>query len=181
MNYNLELKVLNQILILLSNKGYLDCPDYELSITFEEVGKFSCKIKRPNYSKREFIIKYPKIITDKNFYDMLRDYLIEQYDFNLKEYTTEEMSLLDTCVLFSILHEFGHIADYITRLNNGGDLVNRAELDELSKYWEVSKIPNIKARFTAYRNIDNEAHADEYAMMFMERYKIELQKIMKRA
>ena len=91
------------------------------------------------------------------------------------------MILLDTCVLFSILHEFGHIVDYITRLNNGGDLVNRAELDELSKYWEVSKIPNIKARFTAYRNIDNEAHADEYAMMFMERYKIELQKIMKRA
>ena len=50
----------------------------------------------------------------------------------------------------------------------------RAEMDELSKYWEVSKITDLKTRFTKYRQIDNEMHADELAMMIMERHHIEL-------
>ena len=167
--------LLTDILSLLSDKGYLSCPDYDISINFEEVGKFSCKIKRPTYSKREFIIKYPEQNKNKPFYNMLMDYLFEQYDFELDNWSKEnDIPLLETCVLFSILHEFGHIIDYINRINNGGDLVNRAEMDELSKYWEVSKITDLKTRFTKYRQIDNEMHADELAMMIMERHHIEL-------
>ena len=167
--------LLTDILSLLSDKGYFECPDYDISINFEEVEKFSCKIKRPTYSKREFIIKYPEQNKNKPFYNMLMDYLFEQYDFELDNWSKEnDMPLLETCVLFSILHEFGHIIDYINRINNGGDLVNRAEMDELSKYWEVSKITDLKTRFTKYRQIDNEMHADELAMMIMERHHIEL-------
>ena len=167
--------LLIDILSLLSDKGYFECPDYDISINFEEVGKFSCKIKRPTYSKREFIIKYPEQNKNKPFYNMLMDYLFEQYDFELDNWSKEnDIPLLETCVLFSILHEFGHIIDYINRINNGGDLVNRAEMDELSKYWEVSKITDLKTRFTKYRQIDNEMYADELAMMIMERHHIEL-------
>ena len=167
--------LLTDILSLLSDKGYLECPDYDISINFEEVWKFSCKIKRPTYSKREFIIKYSEQNKNKPFYNMLMDYLFEQYDFELDNWSKEnDIPLLETCVLFSILHEFGHIIDYINRINNGGDLVNRAEMDELSKYWEVSKITDLKTRFTKYRQIDNEMHADELAMMIMERHHIEL-------
>ena len=167
--------LLTDILILLTDKGYFECPDYDISISFEEVGKFSCKIKRPSYSKRVFTIKYSEQNKNKPFYNMLMDYLFEQYDFELDNWSKENnVPLLETCVLFSILHEFGHIIDYINRLNNGGDLVNRAEMDELSKYWEVSKITDLKTRFTKYRQIDNEMHADELAMMIMERHHIEL-------
>ena len=167
--------LLTDILTLLTDKGYFECPDYDISISFEEVGKFSCKIKRPSYSKRIFIIKYSEQNKNKPFYNMLADYLFEQYDFELDDWSKENnVPLLETCVLFSILHEFGHIIDYINRLNNGGDLVNRAEMNELSKYWEVSKITDLKTRFTKYRQIDNEMHADELAMMIMERHHIEL-------
>ena len=167
--------LLTDILTLLTDKGYFECPDYDISISFEEVGKFSCKIKRPSYSKRIFIIKYSEQNKNKPFYNMLADYLFEQYDFELDDWSKENnVPLLETCVLFSILHEFGHIIDYINKLNNGGDLVNRAEMNELSKYWEVSKITDLKTRFTKYRQIDNEMHADELAMMIMERHHIEL-------
>lgn len=167
--------LLTDILTLLTDKGYFECPDYDISISFEEVGKFSCKIKRPSYSKRIFIIKYSEQNKNKPFYNMLADYLFEQYDFELDDWSKENnVPLLETCVLFSILHEFGHIIDYINRLNNGGDLINRAEMNELSKYWEVSKITDLKTRFTKYRQIDNEMHADELAMMIMERHHIEL-------
>jgi hypothetical protein len=167
--------LLSDILSLLSDKGYISCPDYDISINFEEVGKFSCKIKRPTYSKREFIIKYPEQNKDKPFYDMLMEYLFVQYDFELDDWSKEnDIPLLETCVLFSILHEFGHIINYINRLNQGGDLAHRTEMDELSKYWEVSKITDLKTRFTKYRQIDNEMHADEIAMMLMERHHIEL-------
>lgn len=167
--------LLTDILSLLSNKGYLECPDYDISINFEEVGKFSCKIKRPTYSKREFIIKYPEKNKDKPFYDMLMEYLFIQYDFELSDWSEENnVPLLETCVLFSILHEFGHVINYIDRMNQGGDLAHRTEMNELSKYWEVSKITDLKTRFTKYRQIDNEMYADEIAMMLMERHHIEL-------
>ena len=175
MEFIIKKSLLNQILVLLTDKGYLKCDDYDISISFEEVGKFSCKIKRPSYSKREFIIKYPEKNKNREFNNMLMDYLFEQYDFELKDWSNKTgISLLETCILFSILHEFGHIIDYINRLNNGGDLVNRAEMNELSKYWEVSKIEDLKTRFTKYRQIDNEANADEMAMMIMERHMLEL-------
>ena len=107
------------------------------------------------------------------------EYLFNQYDFELKEWSDKAgIPLLDTCILFSILHEFGHIIDYINRLNNGGDLVDRAEMNELSKYWEVSKIEDRDLRFTRYRQIDNEANADELAMMIMERHMLELASIL---
>ena len=167
--------LLTDILSLLSDKGYLNCPDYDISINFEEVGKFSCKIKRPTYSKREFIIKYPEQNKDKPFYDMLMEYLFIQYDFELSDWSEENnVPLLETCVLFSILHEFGHVINYIDRMNQGGDLAHRTEMNELSKYWEVSKITDLKTRFTKYRQIDNEMYADEIAMMLMERHHIEL-------
>ena len=167
--------LLTDILSLLSDKGYLNCPDYDISVNFEEVGKFSCKIKRPTYSKREFIIKYPEQNKDKPFYDMLMEYLFEQYDFELSDWSEKNnVPLLETCVLFSILHEFGHVINYIDRMNQGGDLAHRTEMNELSKYWEVSKITDLKTRFTKYRQIDNEMYADEIAMMLMERHHIEL-------
>ena len=173
--YIIESKLLNQILALISNENYLICDGYDISIIFQEVGKFSCKIKRPTYSKRQIIIKYSRNNTEKEFYNMLMDYLFTQYNFELSNWSKETNTpLLDTCVLFSILHEFGHLIDYINRLNNGGDFTNRVEMDELSKYWEVSKISDIKDRFTAYRQIDNEKNADELAMMLMKRYKDEL-------
>ena len=179
MDFIIKKSLLNQILVLLTDKGYLKCPDYDISILFEEVGKFSCKIKRPTYSKREFIIKYPEKNKDRAFNNMLMEYLFNKYDFELKEWSDETgIPLLDTCILFSILHEFGHIIDYINRLNNGGDLVDRAEMNELSKYWEVSKIEDINLRFTRYRQIDNEANADELAMMIMERHMLELASIL---
>lgn len=167
--------LLTDILSLLSDKGYFECPDYDISINFEKVGKFSCKIKRPSYSKREFIIKYPEMNKDKPFYDMLMEYLFVQYDFKLDEWSKKnDVPLLETCILFSILHEFGHIINYIDRLNQGGDLAHRTEMNELSKYWEISKITDLKTRFTKYRQIDNEMYADELAMMIMERHHIEL-------
>ena len=167
--------LLTDILTLLNDKGYLKCPDYDISINFEKIGKFSCKIKRPTYSKREFIIKYPEQNKEKPFYDMLMEYLFEQYDFELSDWSNKnDVPLLETCVLFSILHEFGHIINYIDRLNQGGDLAHRTEMNELSKYWEVSKITDLKTRFTKYRQIDNEMYADEIAMMLMERHHIEL-------
>lgn len=171
--------LLANILSLLSNKGYLECPDYDISINFEEVGKFSCKIKRPTYSKREFIIKYPEQNKNKPFYNMLMDYLFEQYDFELDNWSKEnDIPLLETCVLFSILHEFGHVINYIDRMNQGGDLAHRTEMNELSKYWEISKITDLKTRFYAYRRIDNEMYADEIAMMIMERHRHELQALL---
>lgn len=171
--------LLTNILSLLSDKGYLNCPDYDISINFEEVGKFSCKIKRPTYSKREFIIKYPEQNKDKPFYNMLMDYLFEQYDFELDNWSKEnDIPLLETCVLFSILHEFGHVINYIDRMNRGGDLAHRTEMNELSKYWEISKITDLKTRFYAYRRIDNEMYADEIAMMIMERHSYELQALL---
>lgn len=171
--------LLTNILSLLSDKGYLNCPDYDISINFEEVGKFSCKIKRPTYSKREFIIKYPEQNKDKPFYDMLMEYLFVQYDFELDNWSKENaVPLLETCVLFSILHEFGHVINYIDRMNQGGDLAHRTEMNELSKYWEISKITDLKTRFYAYRRIDNEMYADEMAMMIMERHSYELQALL---
>ena len=171
--------LLIDILSLLSDKGYLECPDYDISINFEEVGKFSCKIKRPTYSKREFIIKYPEQNKNKPFYNMLMDYLFEQYDFELDNWSKEnDIPLLETCVLFSILHEFGHVINYIDRMNQGGDLAHRTEMNELSKYWEISKITDLKTRFYAYRRIDNEMYADEIAMMIMERHRHELQALL---
>ena len=171
--------LLTNILSLLSDKGYLNCPDYDISINFEEVGKFSCKIKRPTYSKREFIIKYPEQNKDKQFYNMLMDYLFEQYDFELDNWSKEnDIPLLETCVLFSILHEFGHVINYIDRMNQGGDLAHRTEMNELSKYWEISKITDLKTRFYAYRRIDNEMYADEIAIMIMERHRYELQALL---
>ena len=171
--------LLTDILSLLSNKGYLDCPSYDISVNFEEVGKFSCKIKRPTYSKREFIIKYPKQNKDKPFYEMLIEYLFVQYDFELSDWSEKNnVPLLETCVLFSILHEFGHVINYIDRMNQGGDLAHRTEMNELSKYWEISKITDLKTRFYAYRRIDNEMYADEIAMMIMERHRHELQALL---
>ena len=102
MDFIIKKSLLNQILVLLTDKGYLKCPDYDISILFEEVGKFSCKIKRPTYSKREFIIKYPEKNKDRAFNNMLMEYLFNQYDFELKEWSDETgIPLLDTCILFS--------------------------------------------------------------------------------
>lgn len=174
-SYNIDITLLSKILTLITDKGYLRCDDYDISITFEKTPKFGCKIKRPNYSKRVIIIKYQEKNKNKEFYTMLAEYLFDQYDFELKAWADElDTTYLTACVVFSILHEFGHVIDYITRLNNGGDLVDRAEMGELSKYWEVSKIPELKQRFAAYRRISNEANADEMAMMIMERHKLEL-------
>ncbi len=175
MEYIITKKLLNQILILITDKGYLKCDDYTISVAFEEVGKFSCKIKRPEHSKRDFVIKYPEMNKSREFDIMLSEYLFNQYDFEIDNWSKDnDVSLLEAHVIFNILHEFGHVIDYINRLNNGGDLVNRAEMNELSKYWEVSKIEDREKRFYAYRRIDNEAHADEIAMMIMERHKHEL-------
>ena len=63
-------------------------------------------------------------------------------------------------------------------MNQGGDLAHRTEMNELSKYWEISKITDLKTRFYAYRRIDNEMYADEIAMMIMERHRHELQALL---
>lgn len=180
MKYEIRENLLKDFLTVLSFDKYFKAEGYDIKISFEETTKFSTKIKRPSNDKREIIIKYPQYNKDKEFYNMLEDYLVDEYSFDLFLYAYQNnLSLIEVYTIFSICHEFGHVIEYINRINNGGDYLNRDEMIELSKYWEVSKIENLKERFYEYRKIDKELLADTKAISLMKQYKKEFQIIMK--
>ena len=179
MEYIIEESLLRKIFTLLNSNNYFNSDNYEINILFEETNKFSTKIKRPDNKRRDIIIKYPKHNVDRDFYTKLESYLRMEREFDLWVYSHKaNIEMITTYTLFSILHEFGHGIDYINRINNGGDYVNRDEMIELNKYWEVSKITDLNDRFIAYRKIDNEFAADNIAIRLMKDYKRELKLIL---
>lgn len=174
MNYVIEESLMKKVFLLLNTEGYFNSNAYIINVLFEETDKFSIKIKRPEHNKREFIIKYPHENIDRDFYKKLESYLKFEFNFDLWLYAYKnDLSTIGAYTLFSILHEFGHIIGYLDRINNGGDFINRDEMIELSKYWEVSKIKNLHERFSAYRKIDNEYIADNNALKIMKKYRNE--------
>ena len=180
MEYKIKRKLVSEIFHLLNKNSYFKSNDYIVNVSFEETNKFSTKIKRPSDKKRELIIKYPTQNNDREFYDKLEKYLKDEYTFDLFIYSFKnDMDMIETCTIFSILHEFGHVIEYIDRLNNGGDYLNRDEMIELSRYWEVSKIQNLDERFYYYRKIDKEAIADRNAIDIMKKFSNELKTIIR--
>ena len=178
MIYEIEYCKINNIYKLLDSMGYFKSDNYDIKFTFENTFKFGIKIKRPDYTHREMVVKYPSKNTNKEFYDMLYEYLKTEFEFDLVLYAfNNNIPVIGSYTLFSILHEFGHAIEYINRINNGGDYLDRQEMMELSKYWEVSKIEDKKERFYAYRKIDKEEIADKNAIMIMKKYNIKLQSV----
>jgi hypothetical protein len=178
MNFIIEESLMRKLFMLLNSNGHFNSNDYEINILFQEANKFSTKFKRNEQNKRDLVIKYPKHNKDREFYTKLESYLRLEREFDLWVYSyKQQLQLIETYTLFSILHEFGHVIEYIDRINHGGDYLNRDEMIELSRYWEVSKIQDLNERFIAYRKIDKEFVADGIAIQLMNEYKKELKLI----
>ena len=173
--YELNEDIVRRVYIILNSNNYFNISSgYNIDIQFQLADKYSNKIKRPTDKDRILILKYPKINRVKGFYMMLDNYLKLEYDFDLGDYSRKnKIDILKTYVLFSLLHEYGHMIEYIKRLNLQGDYTQTEELIIMNSYYNVSKIEDINIRFNHYRRIESEANADKMAMELMKKFKKE--------
>lgn len=116
-------------------------------------------------------IEFPGIFKDiDNFGTKLYWFFLEEYKFDILKYANDiEVSFEEVMVVFSLLHELGHMKQCLRDINKYGDFVSA--IVEIKERNEVNDLENDIERFLAYRRMNTETYADKNAIMMMKKYK----------
>ena len=116
-------------------------------------------------------IEFPGIFKDiDNFGTKLYWFFLEEYKFDMLKYANDiEVSFEEVMVVFSLLHELGHMKQCLRDINKYGDFISAiVETKERNK---INNLKNDEERFLAYRKMVTETYADQNAIMMMKKYK----------
>jgi hypothetical protein len=116
-------------------------------------------------------IEFPGIFKDiDNFGTKLYWFFLEEYKFDMLKYANDiEVSFEEVMVVFSLLHELGHMKQCLRDINKYGDFISA--IVEIKERNEVNDLENDIERFLAYRRMNTETYADKNAIMMMKKYK----------
>lgn len=116
-------------------------------------------------------IEFPGIFKDiDDFGTKLYWFFLEEYKFDMLKYANDiEVSFEEVMVVFSLLHELGHMKQCLRDINKYGDFISA--IVETKERNEVNDLENDIERFLAYRKMTTETYADKNAIMMMKKYK----------
>lgn len=116
-------------------------------------------------------IEFPGIFKDiDDFGTKLYWFFLEEYKFDMLKYANDiEVSFEEVMVVFSLLHELGHMKQCLRDINKYGDFISA--IVEIKERNEVNDLENDIERFLAYRKMTTETYADKNAIMMMKKYK----------
>ena len=116
-------------------------------------------------------IEFPGIFKDiDDFGTKLYWFFLEEYKFDMLKYANDiEVSFEEVMVVFSLLHELGHMKQCLRDINRYGDFISA--IVEIKERNEINDLENDIERFLAYRKMVTETYADQNAIMMMKKYK----------
>lgn len=116
-------------------------------------------------------IEFPGIFKDiDDFGTKLYWFFLEEYKFDMLKYANDlEVSFEEVMVVFSLLHELGHMKQCLRDINKYGDFVSA--IIEIKERNKINDLENDVERFLAYRKMVTETYADQNAIMMMKKYK----------